>query len=42
MALYQPYAELNKDPKGPGDARPTAEQILIDNNAIGKRACLVR
>jgi len=33
---YQPYAEVHKDPKGPGDARPTSLQILKDSDAIGK------
>lgn len=30
------YAHLHKDPKGPGDARPTAQQIIKDNNLEGK------
>ena len=33
---YQPYAEVHKTPNGAGDARPTAKQILVDCNAIGK------
>ena len=32
----KPYAELFTDPKGPGDARPTALQIIHDNNLINK------
>lgn len=31
---FEPYAEQHKDPKGPGDQRPTAIQILEDNNLI--------
>lgn len=31
---FEPYAEQHKDPKGPGDQRPTAFQILEDNNLI--------
>jgi NAD(P)-dependent dehydrogenase (short-subunit alcohol dehydrogenase family) len=27
---YQPYAALHKTIKGPGDARPTAEQVILD------------
>ena len=33
---YQPYADVHQEPKGPGDARPTALQIVKDNNANGK------
>ena len=33
---YQPYAEFHKELKGPGDARPTALQILKDCNALGR------
>jgi len=32
---YQPYASSHIDPQGPGDSRPTAQQILEDCNAIG-------
>lgn len=32
---YQPYASSHANPQGPGDARPTALQILEDCNAIG-------
>ena len=32
---YQPYATSHIDPQGPGDSRPTAQQILEDSNAIG-------
>ncbi|KAI0810172.1 putative short-chain dehydrogenase [Xylaria sp. FL0064] len=31
---FNPYAEQHKDPKGPGDQRPTAIQVLEDNNLI--------
>ncbi|KAK5174100.1 uncharacterized protein LTR77_001180 [Saxophila tyrrhenica] len=30
------YASLFENPKGPGDARPTALQIIRDNDSIGK------
>lgn len=30
------YASLYESPKGPGDARPTASQIIKDNDLIGK------
>jgi NAD(P)-dependent dehydrogenase (short-subunit alcohol dehydrogenase family) len=30
------YADVHKNPQGPGDARPTATQIVQDNNLIGK------
>lgn len=33
---YEPYAPVHREPKGPGDARPTALQIVKDCNAIGK------
>lgn len=33
---YQPYADVHQEPKGPGDARPTALQVVKDNNANGK------
>ena len=33
---YQPYADDHKDVKGPGDARPTALQIVKDLGASGK------
>lgn len=33
---YQPYAAVHEKPKGPGDARPTALQIIKDCNAAGK------
>ncbi|KAK3713443.1 hypothetical protein LTR37_008401 [Vermiconidia calcicola] len=29
------YASVHASPKGPGDARPTAFQILIDNDMVG-------
>ncbi|KAI0904162.1 putative short-chain dehydrogenase [Ustulina deusta] len=31
---FNPYAEQHEDPNGPGDQRPTAIQILEDNNLI--------
>lgn len=30
------YAEFHRNPQGPGDARPTAIQIVKDNNVVGK------
>ena len=30
------YAEAHQDPHGPGDARPTALQIVEDEGLIGK------
>jgi len=30
------YAALHKSPNGPGDSRPTAFQIIKDNDRIGK------
>ncbi|RKL43026.1 hypothetical protein BFJ70_g4723 [Fusarium oxysporum] len=36
MALICPYAESHKNPSGPGDARPTAIQIVKDQNLIDK------
>jgi NAD(P)-dependent dehydrogenase (short-subunit alcohol dehydrogenase family) len=33
--LYQPYTASHIDAQGPGDSRPTAQQILEDSNAIG-------
>ncbi|EGP91023.1 uncharacterized protein MYCGRDRAFT_33694 [Zymoseptoria tritici IPO323] len=32
---YQPYADVHKEPKGPGDSRPTALRIVKDCNAAG-------
>ncbi|KAI0389946.1 NAD(P)-binding protein [Xylariaceae sp. FL0594] len=34
MARIAPYAELYKDPKGPGDVRPTATKIVEDQGVI--------
>ncbi|KAF2263199.1 short-chain dehydrogenase [Lojkania enalia] len=34
--MSQPYAEAHKVTKGPGDARPTALQIVRDNDLEGK------
>ena len=39
-----PYEQQYLHPKGPGDTRPTALQIIRDNNLIGQwegRVCLV-
>lgn len=33
---YMPYAAVHEHLNGPGDSRPTTEQILKDNNAHGK------
>ena len=33
---YRPYLERFKDPQGPGDKRPTAVEIIKDQNAEGK------
>ena len=33
---YQPYTDVHKELKGPGDARPTALQIVKDCDAVGK------
>lgn len=33
---YQPYADAHTKPSGPGDARPTALQIVKDCDAVGK------
>jgi NAD(P)-dependent dehydrogenase (short-subunit alcohol dehydrogenase family) len=41
---FRPYAKEHQNVSGPGDARPTAMQIIKDNNLIGKwsgRTCLV-
>lgn len=32
---YQPYASVHQTTNGPGDARPTALQIIKDTNAAG-------
>ncbi|KAK3670624.1 hypothetical protein LTR78_009459 [Recurvomyces mirabilis] len=34
--INNPYAAAHAEPKGPGDARPTAYKILKDNNVVGK------
>lgn len=31
---FSPYADQHKNPQGPGDARPTAIQIIEDNKLI--------
>jgi hypothetical protein len=33
---YKPYAKQHEDPKGPGDARPTALQVIEDDGLVGK------
>lgn len=33
---YQPYAAVHANPSAPGDARPTAIQVVKDCDAIGK------
>ncbi len=32
---HRPYADVHKEVNGPGDSRPTCEQVLKDSNAIG-------
>lgn len=34
--LYRPYLERFSDPQGPGDQRPTAVEVVKDQNAEGK------
>lgn len=34
MALIQPYARQHATPNGPGDQRPTAEQVIRDQNLV--------
>ena len=34
--LIAPYAEAHKNPQGPGDARPTAMQIIQDEDLVNK------
>ncbi|KAI0474689.1 putative short-chain dehydrogenase [Xylaria cf. heliscus] len=34
LSSFNPYAEQHRDVKGPGDQRPTAIQVLKDNNLI--------
>ncbi|KAI0173470.1 NAD(P)-binding protein [Hypoxylon sp. FL1284] len=34
MTRLAPYAEQHKDPQGPGDARPTATQIIEDQGLV--------
>lgn len=31
-----PYEQVHKQPKGPGDARPTALQVIQDQGMTGK------
>ena len=35
MARTAPYSQLHADPQGPGDARPTALQVLQADNLLG-------
>ncbi|KAK3114869.1 hypothetical protein LTR53_006367 [Teratosphaeriaceae sp. CCFEE 6253] len=35
-SIPDPYAEVHASPNGPDDARPTAYQILKDNDLVGK------
>ncbi|KAF7540744.1 hypothetical protein G7054_g1118 [Neopestalotiopsis clavispora] len=35
MTRITPYAEAHKSPQGPGDARPTATQIVKDQSLVG-------
>lgn len=34
MTRLAPYAELHRTPQGPGDARPTASQIIEDQGLV--------
>lgn len=36
MSRITPYAELHVHPSGAGDARPTAQRIIEDQNLLGK------
>lgn len=36
--LIQPYLDVHRTPKGPGDARPTALQIIADEHLENKWA----
>jgi NAD(P)-dependent dehydrogenase (short-subunit alcohol dehydrogenase family) len=38
MGLIQPYANNHHNPSGPGDGRPTAIQIVEDQQLLGKWA----
>ena len=38
---YQPYAKQHEKPQGPGDARPTALQIIEDDDLSGKLSDVV-
>ncbi|KAK1808023.1 hypothetical protein LTR12_017629 [Friedmanniomyces endolithicus] len=35
-SIPNPYAEAHASPSGPGDARPTAYQMIKDNGLLGK------
>ena len=36
MSLAQPYVDRHRNPKGPGDARPTAEEVIRDEGLVEK------
>ncbi|TGO26392.1 hypothetical protein BPAE_0060g00070 [Botrytis paeoniae] len=36
MTILAPYADAHRDPQGPGDARPTALQVVKDQDLVGK------
>jgi NADP-dependent 3-hydroxy acid dehydrogenase YdfG len=38
MTILAPYAEQHKAPQGPGDARPTATQIIEDQGLVANPA----
>ena len=40
MSLIRPYAEQHAVPNGPGDQRPTAEQVIHDQGLVGALASL--
>lgn len=38
VPVSQKYADAHAHPQGPGDARPTAMQIVQDEDMVGKLA----
>lgn len=36
VSISEKYAEAHAHPQGPGDARPTAMQIVQDENLVNK------
>ena len=38
VSVSEKYAEAHAHPQGPGDARPTAMQIVEDEDLVGKLA----